>query len=132
MRVCGGGWWRGLVRLCGFTISKLAWYIMHSLTNLERELDRIYEGKGYSEGVLRATLHDLEYFSNVIRFAYPACPVLRDRHVIMLKQDIAKIVDNLRSALDKGDVGEVQMALLEATPEVGAIFLRLHKHFIEI
>jgi hypothetical protein len=129
--ICGTGWWRGLVRLCGYTLTKLAHELMFVYNVLDNELDRVMRTGGYSELGLKYRLRNIENIVNAIRFVYPACPVLKYEDVSSLKQDLAVALEKLKRALEKRDAREVEMVLMEVVPDIGDVLYKINKHFIE-
>jgi hypothetical protein len=131
MRVCGRGWWRGLVRLCGYMLTKLAHDLLFIYSTLDSETDRVIQTGRYDEDIIKSRVRELENLANTVRFLQPACPVLRLEDINTLKQDIMRAVGRLKSAVEKRDVSEVEVALLEVTPDVGDVLFKLNKYFIE-
>jgi phage tail tape-measure protein len=120
-----------LVRLCGYTLTKLALELMFVYNALDRELDRVMRTGSYSELGLKYRLRDLENIVNAIRFIYPACPVLKYENVSKLKQDLVVALEKLNRSLEKWDAREVEMVLMEVVPSIGDVLYRINKHFIE-
>jgi hypothetical protein len=85
----------------------------------------------YDEDIIKSRVRELENLANTVRFLQPACPTLRLDDVSALKQDIIRAVRRLEDAVEKRDVSEVEVALLEVTPDVGDVLFKLNKYFIE-
>lgn len=120
-----------VVRLCGYTLSRIAWDLVNIHLALDRELNKMTRGGGYDEARLREAVQRLENLKDIVGFAYPACPVLRLDDVNSLKFDLVRAASRVGEALGKGVEDEVYLALLEATPETGTFFLKLYNYFIE-
>jgi hypothetical protein len=120
-----------VVRLCGYTLSRLAYELLLVQRALDRELDKMVEGRRYDEPKLREALNKLEILTDVIRFTYPACPALRLEDVNRWKSDIVEDVRKLREAVEKGDEEKILYALTSTTVETASLFMRLYNTFIE-
>ncbi len=120
-----------MVRLCGYMLTKIANDLLFIYSTLDSEADRVMRTGRYDEDILKNRMRELEDLANTIRFLHPACPVLRLDDVSSLKQDIMRAKRRLEDAIEKRDVNEVEMALLEVTPDVGDVLFKLNKYFIE-
>jgi hypothetical protein len=118
-----------VVRLCGYTLSRIAWDIMNIHHALDRELDRALAGRGYDVNKLKEVTYRLEDLVNIIRFMYPACPALRLDDVNSWKSDLSRVLGGLREALEKGVEEDVIVALLQATSETGGLLMRINNAF---
>ena len=121
-----------VVRLCGYTLSRLAYELLLVQRALDRELDKMVEGRRYDEPKLREALNKLEILTDVIRFTYPACPVLRLEDVNKWKSDIVEDAKKLREAVEKGDEEKILYALASTTVETASLFMRLYNTFTEM